>query len=49
MTEDLSFETIRKGESVIDIRDEGERADFDIFAEGSRRERIRFEGTDIPR
>jgi len=43
---DLIFERMVDEESVIVILEEAFGADLDIFADGSRSDRIRFEGTD---
>jgi hypothetical protein len=43
---DLILERIADKESVIVILEEAFGADLDIFAEGSRSDRIRFDGTD---
>jgi len=43
---DFIFERMVDDESVIVILEEAFGADFDIFADGSRRDRIRFDGTD---
>jgi hypothetical protein len=42
---DLIFDRIVDDESVIVIREEALGADFDILADGSRSDRIRFDGT----
>ncbi len=46
VTVDFSLEMIRSGGSVMLIRDEAIGADLDIFCDGSRRDRIRLDGTD---
>ena len=43
----LSRLEIVEGESVMDIREAGRGADLDIFCEGSRRERMRLDGTEV--
>ena len=43
---DLILERMVDEESVIVILEEAFGADLDIFAKGSRRDRIRFDGTD---
>ena len=43
---DLIFERMVDEESVIVILEEAFGADLDIFADGSRSDKIRFDGTD---
>jgi len=45
VTADLILDRIVDAESVIVIREEAFGADFDIFADGSRSDRIRLDGT----
>jgi hypothetical protein len=45
VTADLIFDRMVDEESVIVILDAGLGADFDIFADGSRSDKILLEGT----
>lgn len=49
VTEDRSFFWIISAVSVMRMRELASGDDFDIFCDGSRRERMRFEGAGVGR